>query len=252
MMANQPLVSVITPCYNMEKFVAATVESVRSQTYPHWEMLIVDDASTDGTAEILQSMAKQDERIKFVVKPNHIGIADSRNQAIQMAKGRYLAFLDADDLWHPDKLERQLQVMQEKQVGFSFSSYDLVDETGALLGKTVEAANDMNYTAYLRNTIIGCSTVMVNTDIIGPVTVPHFRTSEDTATWLDILKKGHVAHAIPQPLVSYRIRRKSASSNKLKASYDLWIVYRRHEKLPFFKALYYFSCYALNAIKKRL
>jgi hypothetical protein len=160
--------------------------------------------------------------------------------------------LDADDLWYPEKLERQLQFMQDKGIGFSFSSYDLIDEMGQLLDKTVEASKDMSYDDYLRNTIIGCSTVMVDTDIVGPVTVPQFRTSEDAATWLDILKKGHVAHAIAQPLVSYRIRRKSASSNKLKASHDLWTVYRRHEKIPFFKALYYFSCYAFNAIKKRL
>ena len=251
-MENQPLVSVITPCYNMEKFVTETVNSVRNQTYPHWEMLIVSDASTDRTAEILKSLAEQDERIKITINSHHSGIADARNQAIQMAQGHYLAFLDSDDLWHPDKLERQLSFMQEKQIGFSFSSYELVDETGKLLGKTVEATEDMNYESYLRNTIIGCSTVMVNTDIVGNVTVPRFRTSEDAATWLDILKKGRIAYAIKQPLVSYRIRRKSASSNKLKASHDLWIVYRRHEKLSFFKTLYYFSCYAFNAVKKRL
>lgn len=251
-MEKQPLVSVITPCHNMEKYVAETVQSVRNQTYSHWEMLIVCDASTDGTVDILKSLAAQDERIKLTIINSHSGIAEARNQAIKQAQGHYLAFLDADDLWHPEKLERQLQFMQDKGIEFSFSSYDLIDETGQLLGKTVEASKDMSYDDYLRNTIIGCSTVMVDTDIVGPVTVPQFRTSEDTATWLDILKKGYVAHAIAQPLVSYRIRRKSASSNKLKASYDLWTVYRRHEKLPFFKALHYFSCYAFNAIKKRL
>ena len=251
-MENQPLVSVITPCYNMEHFVSDTVQSVRNQTYTHWEMLIVCDASTDGTPDILRSLAAQDERIKITLNPSHSGIAEARNQAIQQAQGHYLAFLDADDLWHPDKLERQLRFMQEKQIGFSYSSYDLVDEEGKLLNKTVTAHNDMSYHGYLRNTIIGCSTVMVDTDIVGPVMVPHFRTSEDTATWLDILKKGHLAYAIQQPLVSYRIRSNSASSNKLKASHDLWIVYRRHEKLSFFKTLNYFCCYAFNAIKKRL
>lgn len=251
-MEKPPLVSVITPCHNMEKYVAETVQSVRNQTYSHWEMLIVCDASTDGTVDILKSLAAQDERIKLTIITSHSGIAEARNQAIKLAHGHYLAFLDADDLWYPEKLERQLQFMQEKNIGFSFSSYDLIDETGQRLGKTVEAAKDMSYDDYLRNTIIGCSAVMVDTDIVGPVTVPQFRTSEDAATWLDILKKGHVAHAIAQPLVSYRIRRKSASSNKLKASRDLWTVYRRHEKIPFFKALYYFSFYAFNAIKKRL
>ncbi len=251
-MEKQPLVSVITPCHNMEKYVAETVQSVRNQTYSHWEMLVVCDASTDGTVDILHSLAAQDKRIKITVITSHSGIAEARNLAIKQAQGHYLAFLDADDLWYPEKLERQLQFMQEKNIGFSFSSYDLIDETGQRLGKTVKASKDMGYDDYLRNTMIGCSTVMVDTDLVGPVIVPQFRTSEDTATWLDILKKGRVAYAIAQPLVSYRIRRKSASSNKLKASHDLWTVYRRHEKIPFFKALYYFSFYAFNAIKKRL
>ena len=251
-MENQPLVSVITPCYNMEQFVADTIQSVRNQTYSHWEMLIVCDASTDRTADILLALAKQDERIKITIKANHQGIADARNQAIQQAKGHYLAFLDADDLWHPEKLERQLQFMQEKHIGFSFSSYDLVNEAGQALGKTIKAHHDMNYKSYLRNTIIGCSTVMVDTNIVGPVIVPRFRTSEDTATWLDILKQGHLAYVITQPLVSYRIRSKSASSNKLKASHDLWGVYRCHEKMSFFKALFYFGCYVFNALKKRI
>ena len=251
-MENQPLVSVITPCYNMENFVAETVHSVINQTYPHWEMIIVDDASTDQTDAILKSLAEQDERIKITINKGNPGIAESRNQAIQMAQGHYLAFLDADDLWHPEKLEIQLRFMQENHCGFSYSSYDLIDETSKQLGKTVTAKEDMSYHSYLRNTIIGCSTVMLDTNLVGSVTVPRFRTSEDTATWLDILRQGHVARAIKQPLVSYRIRRKSASSNKLKASHDLWIVYRRHEKLPFFKALRYFCCYVFNAIKKRL
>lgn len=251
-MENQPLVSVIMPCYNMERFIACTIESVQRQTYPHWELLIVDDASTDGTAEIVKSHQNQDDRIRFVVKEQHSGIADSRNQAIRMAQGRYLAFLDSDDLWHPDKLEVQLRFMTEKNIGFCYSSYDCVDETGAPLEKTVKAVSDLDYEAYLRNTIIGCSTVMLDKTIVSEVVVPNFRTSEDTATWLNILKKGFLAYAIGQPLTSYRIRQHSASSNKLKASSDLWRVYRQNEKLPLFKALACFSCYAFNAIKKRL
>ena len=251
-MEKPPLVSVITPCHNMEKYVAETVQSVRNQTYSHWEMLIVCDASTDGTVDILKSLAAQDERIKLTIINSHSGIAEARNQAIKQAQGHYLAFLDADDLWHPEKLERQLRFMQEKHIGFSYSSYDLVNENGVLLNKSVNARKDMNYRSYLRNTIIGCSTVMIDTDIVGPVIVPDFRTSEDTATWLNILRQGYQAYVIPQPLVSYRIRSKSASSNKLKASHDLWTVYRRQEKMSFFKALFYFCCYVFNAIKKRI
>ena len=251
-MENQPLVSVIMPCYNMESYVADSIASVQRQTYPHWELLIVNDASTDRTVEIVKSLAEQDEKILFVVKKEHSGIADTRNQCIQMAKGRFLAFLDADDIWHPEKLDTQLRFMMERNVGFTYTTYDWIDEEGNTLNKSIKTIGHLDYETYLRNTIIGCSTVVVDKTIVGEVVVPRFRTSEDTATWLDILKQGHLAYAIDQPLVSYRIRRRSASSNKLKAAADLWKVYRRHEKIPFFKALHYFSCYAFNAIKKRL
>ena len=251
-MENQPLVSVIMPCYNMERYISDTIASVRRQTFPHWELLIVDDASTDSTADIVKSHQNQDDRIHFVVKPKHSGIADTRNQCLKMAQGRYLAFLDADDLWHPEKLEQQLHFMAERNIGFSYSSYVCVDETGKPLGKTVKAVRDLDYEAYLRNTIIGCSTVMLDKNIVGEVVVPNFRTSEDTATWLNILKKGFLAYAIEQPLTSYRIRQYSASSNKLKASSDLWRVYRKQEKLSLFKAGGCFVSYAFHAIKKRL
>lgn len=251
-MESQPLVSVIMPCYNMALYVSDSIKSVIAQTYPHWELLIVDDASTDETVNIIASYAQSDTRIRFAIKKQNSGIADTRNQCIQMAQGQFLAFLDADDIWHPEKLEKQLGFMIDKNVGFTYSTYDWIDENGKTLNKFINTIGNLNYETYLRNTIIGCSTVMVNKTIIGDVVVPKFRTSEDTATWLDILKKGFLAYAIDEPLVSYRIRRKSASSNKIKASTDLWKVYRCHEKLPFFKAIYYFSCYAFNAIKKRL
>ena len=251
-MENQPLVSVIMPCYNMEKYISDTIASVRRQTFPHWELLIVDDASTDKTSEIVQDICNQDDRICFAVKSKHSGIADTRNQCLKMAKGRFLAFLDSDDLWHPEKLEQQTKFMTEHNIGFCYSSYDCVDEAGNPLDKTVKAAGNLDYDAYLRNTIIGCSTVMIDKTIVGEVVVPGFRTSEDAATWLNILKKGFLAYAIDQTLTSYRIRQHSASSNKLKASSDLWRVYRKQEELPLFKALGCFAAYAFNAIKKRL
>ena len=251
-MENQPLVSVIMPCYNMASYISDSIKSVVDQTYPHWELLVVDDASTDETVNIIKSYAQSDARIRFAVKKQNSGIADTRNQCIQMAQGRFLAFLDADDIWHPEKLEKQLNFMTEKNIGFSYSTYDWIDEDGKTLNRFINTIGNLDYETYLRNTIIGCSTVMVDVKITGDVVVPKFRTSEDTATWLDILKKGFLAYAIDEPLVSYRIRRRSASSNKLKASFDLWKVYRRHEKLPFFKAIQCFSCYAYNAIKKRL
>ena len=251
-MESQPLISVIMPCYNMASYVSDSIKSVIAQTYPHWELLIVDDASSDETVNIIKSYAQADSRIKLALKKQNSGISDTRNQCIQMAQGQFLAFLDADDIWHPEKLEKQLSFMLAKNIGFTYSTYDWIDEDGKIMNKFINTIGNLDYKTYLRNTIIGCSTVMVNKAITGDVFVPKFRTSEDTATWLDILRKGLMAYAIDESLVSYRIRRKSASSNKIRASIDLWKVYRQHEKLPFFKAIYYFSCYAFNAVKKRL
>ena len=249
----QPLVSVIMPCYNMERFIADTIRSVTNQTFADWELLITDDTSTDGTVALIQSLAENDNRIRlFSIHPQQTGIAPARNFCIKNAKGRFLAFLDADDLWHPDKLQRQLQFMQDRHIGFSYTTYDLVDESGQPLNKTIKTAGDLDYKAYLRNTIIGCSTVMIDTQIVGQVTVPDFRTSEDAATWLNLLRQGFKAYAINEPLTSYRIRSHSASSNKLKAATDLWKVYRQNEKLPFLKTVFFFSCYVFNAIKKRI
>lgn len=252
MTEHHPLVSVIMPCYNMERFVTDTIRSVMHQTFADWELLVVDDASTDGTVALVQTLAEQDDRIVFSVNPKHAGIAPTRNSCIQKAKGRFFAFLDADDIWHPEKLEQQLEFMLDRHIGFSYTAYDLVDERGKPLGKTIKTAGDLNYKDYLHNTIIGCSTVMVDTEQVGPVVVPDFRTSEDTATWLDILRKGFKAYSLEEPLTSYKIRRNSASSNKLKASADLWKVYRKHEKLPLHTAIYSFLCYVFHAIKKRL
>ena len=247
-----PLISVIMPCYNMEKFIARSIQSVCNQSFNNWELLIVDDASTDKTADVISRFLDFDSKIHFAAKPTHTGTAATRNQAISMAKGQYLAFLDADDIWHPDKLDKQLAFMKARNIGFSYSAYDWIDEAGNNLRKTIKTSGDLNYNDYLHNTIIGCSTVMVDINIIGHIAVPDFRTSQDTATWLNILKKGYKAYAFSEVLVSYRIRKKSASSNKFKAACDLWKVYRQQEKLPFFKAAECFFCYAYHSIKKRL
>lgn len=245
------MVSVIMPCYNMESYVADSIASVQRQTYPHWELLIVDDASTDGTVETVKKLAEQDEKIHFVVKNEHSGIADTRNQCIQMAQGRFLAFLDADDVWHREKLERQLEYMMAKNIGFCYTAYDCIREDDILLERQIHTIGRVDYGKYLRNTIIGCSTVMLDRNIVGEVVVPDYRTSQDTATWLNLMKKGFVAYDLDQILVHYRVRRNSNSANKFEAARDLWQVYR-DQGLSLPKTLFCFACYVFNAIKKRL
>ena len=247
-----PLVSIIMPCYNAERYIAQSIESVLAQTYQNWELLITDDCSTDNSVEIISKYSKNDDRINVMVPDEHQGIARTRNMSISRARGRFVAFLDNDDMWKPKKLEKQVTFMFEKGIGFSYTSYELIDISGVSKKKIIKTQGVIDYKKYLRNTIIGCGTVMIDRDIIGHFSMPINDTSDDMAAWLNILRKGYKAYPLDEVLQQYRVTGKSASSNKFKASRDVWKVYRKNEKLNLLKSLYNFICYAFNAIKKRV
>lgn len=245
-------VSVITASYNAGRFISETIESVLNQTYENLELIIVDDCSTDNTEEIVKRYIEKDSRVKFYKLEKNSGAAVVRNTALEKATGRFMAFLDSDDLWNKDKLEKQIKFMKDNNYGFSFTSYRLMYENGELKGKEVIAPQSMNYTQLLKNTIIGCLTVVIDKEIIGDFRMPLVRAGQDTATWLSILRKGHVAYGLNEVLASYRTVEGSISSNKIKALKRTWNTYRNLEKLSLVKSSYYFTCYTLNAIKKRL
>lgn len=251
-MESQPLVSIIMPSYNAESYIAESIESVLHQTYTNWELIITDDRSRDHTPDIVQSYCKQDSRIDFVIAQQHTGIAGTRNQCLSRAKGQFVAFLDNDDLWYPEKLEKQVRFMMENNCSFIYSEYELMNEDGTPKGKTIKTAGVIDYDKYLKNTIIGSGTIMLDTNKTGKLQMPDNATSDDMALWCKILKEGHHAYPMKEILMKYRVRSNSASANKLKAAKDVWIVYRKQEKLPFFYALTCFCCYAFNAIIKRL
>ena len=251
-MENQPLVSIIMPSFNAEQFIAESIESVLNQTYSNWELVITDDCSTDRTPEIVQSYCKKDSRIDFAIAKQHAGIAGTRNQCLSRAKGRFVAFLDNDDLWYSEKLEKQVCFMLENNYPFIYSEYELLNEDGSPKGKIIKTAGVINYDKYLKNTIIGSGTIMLDQDKTGKLYMPNNATSDDMALWCKILKDGHHAYPMKEVLMKYRVRSNSASANKLKAAKDVWLVYRKQEKLPFFYALTCFCCYAFNAIIKRI
>lgn len=251
-MMEQPLVSIIMPSYNAENYIAESIESVLHQTYSNWELIITDDRSSDRTSEIVQAYCQKDSRIDFVIAKRHTGIAGTRNQCLARVKGRFVAFLDNDDLWVPEKLEKQVRFMLEKNCAFSYSEYELMKEDGSLKGKTIKTAGIINYSKYLKNTIIGSGTIMLDTEKTGFLEMPNNATSDDMALWCKILKDGHQAYPIKEVLMKYRVRSNSASANKLKAAKDVWLVYRKQEKLTFFYALYCFFGYAFNAVIKRI
>ncbi|AST96631.1 glycosyltransferase family 2 protein [Shouchella clausii] len=249
-MEQQPLVSIITPVYNCETFLHETIESVLAQTYANWELWLINDASSDGSKYIAAQFAEADSRIKLVDLEKNGGAAVARNKGLEKAEGKYVAFLDGDDLWRPQKLERQVRFMEDTGHLFSFTSYRIMREDGTERSKVVEAPSVVTYEQLLSNTIIGCLTVMLNQDALGPLQMPTIRTRQDFMLWLSILKKGYSAYGIKEELAVYRKVGNSISSNKWQAAKRNWEIYRKHEELPWLKACRVFAGYAWNGMKK--
>lgn len=247
-----PLVSIIMPCYNAERYIAQSIESVLAQTYTNWELLITDDCSTDNSVKIAQKYSLQDDRIKLLVSDEHHGIAGTRNLSLDRAQGRFIAFLDDDDLWMSDKLEKQITYMLDNEIGFSYTSYELIDKNGISMNKIIMANDVIDYKKYLRNTIIGCGTVTLDREIVGDFRMPNNGTSDDMALWAQLMRKGFKAYPLNEELQKHRITGESASSKHLKASHDVWLVYRECENLNLIQSSYNFVCYAFNAVKKRI
>ncbi|MGL4850549.1 MAG: glycosyltransferase family 2 protein [Clostridium sp.] len=244
-------ISVITPSYNAERFIEETIKSVLNQDYENLEMIIVDDCSTDSTEKVVRRFSEQDKRVKFIKLEKNSGAAVTRNKALEIADGQHVAFLDSDDIWKKNKLRKQLDFMREKNIGFSFTGYELINEDGKKLDKLIKVPEEITYKKLLKNTIIGCLTVVIDREKIGDFRMPLVRAGQDTATWLSILRQGHIAYGLDENLSEYRIVTGSISSNKIKALKRTWNTYRNLEKLHLIKCIYYFICYVNNAILKR-
>lgn len=246
------LISIIIPVYNAEKFLKETVSSIQNQTYQNWELILVNDGSTDNSLQTAQKLAKTDQRIK-VISIKNSGAATARNTGINLAKGNYLCFIDADDLWLPEKLKKQLAFMQTKNCAFSFTGYEFADETGQPNGKKVHIPEKISYKQALKNTTISTITVMFDMHKLSTtdIKMPNVE-AEDTATWWKILKKIDYAYGINEILSYYRRHPKTDSANKLIAAKRAWNLYRNVEKFSAIKSLYFFAFYALNATRRRI
>ena len=245
-----PIVSVITPAHNADRFLDETIRSVLAQTFSDWEMVVVDDDSSDRTREIVEHWAASDPRIRLVRQSPKQGAAEARNRALAEARGRYVAFLDSDDLWRPEKLAVQVAFMRETGALFSFASYSIIDERGKSLGRTVEAPEQVDYPFLLRNTVIGCLTVMLDRSGLGPLRMPLLRQHEDLSLWYELLKRGVVARGIPRDLALYRVVKGSSSRNKISSALHMWTVYRDQERLSLPAALWCYVHYAWHAYRK--
>lgn len=249
------MVSIIVPVHNVKKYIAETVECVRRQTYGNWELLLVEDCSTDGTAQALDGYLDEvnDGRIKLTHMSENVGAAKARNFGLEQACGRYIAYLDSDDLWEPEKLERELAFMKEKQAAFAFTGYEFADESGKGIGRIVHVPETLNYRQALKNTTIFTTTVMFDTDKIQKdlLRMPEIK-SEDTALWWKVLRNGYIAYGLDENLVKYRRIGKSLSSNKLEAIRRIWYLYRNVEKLGLFQSAWNFCFWAMRAVARRV
>ena len=253
MKSRNNLISIIIPCYNCEKSIEKAINSVLNQTYSNFEILCVDDCSIDDTNMIIRKFAEKDDRIKLFKFKTNMGAASARNYGLKKAKGRYIAYLDSDDVWENEKLEKQISFMINNSCAFSCHNYVKVNDKGDFL-KIIKMPKIIDYNLYLRNTIIQTSTTMIDVKKVSKkyCVMPNLKIRQDAATWLSILKQGFICYGIQENLSYYKTSAHSLSSNKFKAALGTWKLYRDIEKISFSKSCFYFLGYAYNAIRKRI
>ncbi|MCR5255674.1 MAG: glycosyltransferase [Acetatifactor sp.] len=252
---NGTLVSIIVPVYNAKNFIKQTIESVTEGSFADFELLLIDDKSNDGTAEYLDEICEkmQDPRIKVFHLSENMGAAKARNFALKKAEGRYISYIDADDIWKTDKLKNEMEFMNKKDAAFVFTGYEFADENGIGTGKIVQVPEKITYREALGNTTIFTSTVLFDTKKIPKenLEMPIIK-SEDTALWWKVLRSGITGYGLNENLVLYRRAGRSLSSNKLEALRRIWNLYRKAEHLSVVKSSFYFTKWAINAVKRRV
>ncbi len=249
-------VSIIIPVYHLEKYIEQTMQCVLDQTYTDWELLMVEDNSDDRSGEIIEEFIRAHDlsgKARLIHLTDDFGAAAARNRGVRESKGRYIAYLDGDDVWRKDKLEKQLAFMHENDAAFTFSGYEFANADAVGTGKVVRVKKEFTYKQALKNTTIFTSTVMFDTEKIPreKLMMPKVK-SEDTALWWNILREGVTAYGLDENLVLYRRPGKSLSSNKLEAIRRIWMLYRRNEHFNIFKSAYYFVFWAFTAVWRRI
>ncbi len=245
------LVSIIMPAYNAALTIDKSIETVLNQSYSNWELIIVNDCSSDNTLEVLEKY-KDNDKIKIYTNRINSRAAVTRNNALDYAQGQYVSFLDSDDLWTPDKLKKQIEFMKANDVGFVFTSYSCIDENDKEMGRIIRVPKTISAMALLGNTIIGCSTVLIDISKIGEFRFITNNRREDTFTWHLILKKGFVAYGMDEVMMKYRVMSSSSSGNKYKMAKEYWRGLKDVAKLNFFKRTACFVSYTINSLKKRI
>lgn len=243
------LVSIITASYNCSNFISQTIESVLSQTYSNWELIIVDDSSTDNSINIIEQYTYNDERIKLIKLDINNGPAIARNEGIKLAKGRYLTFIDSDDLWDIEFLQKSVDFIFLNKYKFVFSSYRRVNINLVKILDDYIVPSKVSYRDLLKTNHISCLTAFIDISELGKFYMENVK-HEDYTLWLKVLKKVDFAYGLKDVMATYRLHDTSRSSNKFKAAAWTWNIFKNVEKLGILESIYYFIFYALNGIKK--
>lgn len=248
----RPLVSIITPSHNSGSFIKETIDSILSQTYTSWELIIVDDLSSDNSNDIVEEIIDKnfDKKIFLIKNKKNFGPALTRNEAIRVAKGKYIAFLDSDDLWKSDKLEKQISFMENNNYPFTCTYFNQISEEGEYISVVNNIPNKISYNSLLKSNKVGCLTSIYDTGFFGKVYMDNISKRQDYGLWLKLLKKTDYVHCLPEILADYRIRKNSVSSNKIKLIKYHWFIYFDYEKLGFFKSLYLTISYVFRTLLK--
>lgn len=245
-MSVSPLVSIVTPAYNVARHIQETIASVQAQTLVDWELIVVDDCSKDETVSVVRGFADRDPRIRLIEQEKNGGPAVARQRALDAARARYIAFLDSDDIWLPGKLEDQLAFMRKTGAALTFTAFRRISEDGSSTGRLVGVPRRLSYRGLLKNTAIATSTVIVDRAKTGSFSMT--RTYyDDYALWLSILRSGHIAYGLRQDLMRYRVVSRSVSRNKGRSAYWVWRLYRDVEKLSLLRAIWCLMNYAVRA-----
>lgn len=244
------LVSVVIPVYNVEKFIENTIRSVLAQTYRNIEILLIDDCSPDNSAKIIKNMAADNPEIRYYKLKKNSGAAVARNKGIELAQGQYIAFLDSDDMWKPEKLHKELELLKRTGGEFAFTAIEMIDESGEVVKGKRKVKEKVDYKFLLSNTMIATSSVLLDISKIGKFQMPLIRSGQDYATWLMLLRNGRIAYGIDEALTQYRRTEGSLSSKKTKNWKKVWNIQVNLEGINPIKAYFHCFFYIFNAVKK--
>ena len=249
-MQHCPLVSVIMPAYNSEQFIEKSIRSALAQTYSNLEIIVIDDCSSDGTVQIVQKLAQEDNRVRLIQNETNAGAANSRNKGMDCSRGAYVALLDSDDIWYPDKLQKQIKLAEETGAGLIYCSYAMVDEQGKKKCRDFVVNEQVSLKSLLRKSEISCSTALLRADVIQQRRFCNAYYHEDYVFWLQLLKDGVQTAGLREVLADYTLRDSSRAANKVNAAKRRWEIYRSFMGFSMIRSGFYLMQYAVSGVLK--